>query len=212
MGKSTITAPEIKAGASALLTIDKPAETGVKQIAVAVKNTVRNISIVVTKAAASGPALTDKTFGYIQIDKANITDNDISSVSIDFDVDKAWLNANSIDKANVVLNRLVGTAWTALSTKQTAESNASATYRAESPGLSVFAITGKVLVATPLATPLATPAATPRAMPVPLELPRVVQDYGLWIIAFIIIAIVLGYLYYHHEHARKLINIAQQGK
>lgn len=196
-GKSTITVPQIKSGEAALVKIDKPEETGVKQIAIAVKNAVANIRVVVSKVDKPNvPAAPDKIFGYIQIDKVNITDADISSVSIDFHVDKAWLNANKIDKSKVVLNRFAN-GWVALSTKQLEESATSALYRAESPGLSVFAITGKELAA-------ATPAATPRATPAAIQVPQVVKDYGMWIVAFILAAVILGYLYYHgHHHVKK---------
>lgn len=201
-GKSTITVPEIKAGTAALIKIDKPQETGMRQMAIAVKNTVRNISVVVSKVAQPNvPQPADRIFGYLQIDKANITDADISSVTIDFQVDKTWLNTFKIDKASVRLNRFADNAWTILDTKQTDETETHSVYRAESPGLSVFAISGKELPAAPTATPAATP--TPAAAPV--SLPQIVQDYGVWIVAFIVAAVILGYLFYHHKHARKLI-------
>ncbi len=169
-----------------------------KQIAVAVKNTVNNITITVSKATASGPSLADKAFGYLQIDTVNITDADISSATIDFQVDKSWLDANKIDKSKVVLNRLSNNTWAALETKQISEEASYAFYRAESPGLSVFAITGKEL---PAAAP--SPSATQTPKQLPIEISKVVKDYGIWILVFGIAAIVLGYLYYHHEHAKK---------
>ncbi len=200
IGKSTITVPEIKAGASALIKIDKPAETSVRQIAVAVKNTVSNITIIISKAAVPAVPADGKIFSYLQIDNINITDADISAVTIDFQIDKAWLSANKIDKASVALNRLVGDKWAQLTTKQIEETDTYSSYRAESPGLSVFAITGKEL---PAATP--TTVVTTVSPIIPPAVARAVQDYGIWIAVFVVIAVVLGYLYYHHEHARKTL-------
>ncbi len=132
----------------------------------------------------------------MQIEKINITDADITSATIDFQVDKTWIDTNKIDKSKITLSRLSNNAWSALPTKQIGETDTYSSYRAESPGLSLFAITGKELPAV-AATPPATPAAAP------IELPQVVKDYGIWITVFVIAAAVLGYLYLSSRACQK---------
>ncbi|MEK6837040.1 MAG: PGF-pre-PGF domain-containing protein, partial [Nanoarchaeota archaeon] len=145
--KNIITIPSISKNTAALVNIPNPA-AGVTKIAFAVKNDVSNVSMTITKLdkTPAGPALPDKVFSYIQIDK-NVADSDIASATIEFQVDKNWLSANKIDKSTVTLNRLSGT-WARLVTKQTGETTTHAIYQAESPGLSVFAITGAELPTT----------------------------------------------------------------
>ncbi len=42
------------------------------------------------------------------------------------------------------------------------------------------------------------------SLPVPYEVEKIIRDYGIWILGFSVIAVILGYLYYHgHHHVRK---------
>ncbi|MBI2076533.1 MAG: PGF-pre-PGF domain-containing protein [Candidatus Aenigmarchaeota archaeon] len=192
--KNIITIPSISKNTVALVNIPDAA-ADVTKVAFAVNNNVTNVSMTITKLDKTpvAPVLSGKVFSYIQIDK-NVADSDISSATIEFQIEKTWLNANKIDKGTVTLNRLSGSAWTRLITKQTGETATHAVYQAESPGLSIFAITGSELPTTTTA---------------PISLPQVVKDYGIWIAIFVIVAAVLGYLYYHgHRHVRKAAKFA----
>lgn len=61
---------------------------------------------------------------------------------IDFKVPRTWLEQNHVGENDVVLLRLDG-GWSELSTQQTDSSETYVYYSAQSPGLSVFAISGR---------------------------------------------------------------------
>ena len=79
-------------------------------------------------------------YQYIEIKLDKISDKDINNAEIEFNINKSWLNKNKFDKNTVVLNRY-NNGWGRLSTKKTKENKNNITYKAESPGFSVFAIT-----------------------------------------------------------------------
>ncbi|MCW7070065.1 MAG: PGF-pre-PGF domain-containing protein [Methanophagales archaeon] len=101
---------------------------------------------------------------------------------VEFKVAKSWIAADNIDEATVKLNRYDESRgeWKALPTHKTGEDNATVYFEAETPGFSLFGVTGEKKVevetaaaATPTpttavaaATPAAAPAATPASTPV----------------------------------------------
>ncbi len=62
---------------------------------------------------------------------------------IEFRVPKSWLEENGINPATVALNRYHGEAWNPLSTEITGEDEEFYYFRAETPGFSLYAITGE---------------------------------------------------------------------
>jgi PGF-pre-PGF domain-containing protein len=99
---------------------------------------------------------------------------------VEFKVAKSWIAANNIDEATVTLNRYEGGEWKALSTSKTGEDNVTVYFEAETPGFSLFAVTGEkkrveaAATPTPTAavttpTPVATPAITPSPTPTPVS-------------------------------------------
>lgn len=90
-----------------------------------------------------------KVFKYIEI-TTTASSAQVSKAKVKFKVDKVWLSSNNIDSSTVALNRLVGTAWTKLTTTKTSEDFTSVYFEAETPGFSTFAITGEKVTAAPV--------------------------------------------------------------
>lgn len=152
-GKATISVPVIAAGKMAEISISNVEETGVRKISVTVANAVNNVQLTVTKSASQPAevtkAITGNTYQYLSIEKSNLTDSSISSAKIEFAVDKSWISANNI--GTVYLNRFTNNDWTRLTTTKLSEDNTYAYYSADTPGFSVFAITGEVQTTTTVA-------------------------------------------------------------
>ena len=97
---------------------------------------------------------------------------------VEFKVAKSWIADNSIDEATVKLNRYdeSGGNWNALTTSKVGEDDATVFFDAETPGFSLFGVTGekKVEVEAAAATPTPTTAvaaATPATMQKPTPSP-----------------------------------------
>lgn len=97
---------------------------------------------------------------------SNAEPESIAKATIGFFVEKSWI-ANG-GHASVVLNRWLPleSRWAPLPTKKTHENGTQVYYSAESPGFSIFAITG-VAVSTPVPTKTKTPTQTPGVIVVP---------------------------------------------
>lgn len=126
-------------------------------------------------------------YKYLKIEKENIHDSNISSVTLVFTVENSWLSDNSLDSDLVVLKRLESE-WKDLPTKKIGPDTPAFVkwdiqvrtgYEARSPGLSTFAIVG---YQKPQETK------TPQDIVVPLVL----------VIAFMVAATVL-FVRHHHK-------------
>ncbi|MDD4249419.1 MAG: NosD domain-containing protein [Methanosarcina sp.] len=67
----------------------------------------------------------------------------IKKAYIDFRVPKTWVEENNIDVSTTTLNRFKDDKWNPLSTEQTGEDKEYFYFRAETPGFSLYSITGK---------------------------------------------------------------------
>ncbi len=148
------------------------------EMAIRVKNKVFNVKITV-KALASRPAevtqnLTGEVFRYLKVEPTNIVDADVETVTIKFKVEKQWLTNNEIDPANVVLFRYSGGEWNALPAQMSSEDSNNVYYYAESPGLSLFAISGvsEPLILEPVVVETPQPTETLAPTPAPTEAPE----------------------------------------
>lgn len=74
-------------------------------------------------------------------------------MKIKFKVEKTWLANNNIASATIALQRYADNKWNKLSTSKVSEDATYIYFEAESPGLSVFAITGEKKAAAPTACP-----------------------------------------------------------
>jgi PGF-pre-PGF domain-containing protein len=136
----------IKPDEGAKMTIDKK-ELGFTEITIAVNNEVSSTTIQVSKVE-SKPAEVSKpsenVYQYVQI-KKNIEDEQIKESKIKFKVEKKWLSNNKINKLTVKLNRYKD-GWNNLTTRMLSDDDNYVYYESESPGFSLFAITGDVVV------------------------------------------------------------------
>jgi PGF-pre-PGF domain-containing protein len=137
----SITIPTIAAGKMANISIID--DVAFRQINISVSNSVSNVTIIITKLLglpASVTQISGKVYKYIEINKENITDTDISKVFIKFAVNKTWLTQNNIATSNISLYRWANNRWNELTTTYLSEDASEVFYQAESPGLSYFLI------------------------------------------------------------------------
>ncbi|MEE8402955.1 MAG: PGF-pre-PGF domain-containing protein, partial [Candidatus Hydrothermarchaeaceae archaeon] len=100
-----------------------------------------------------------EVFKYIDVSPSYIKSEDIQRVKISFKVEKTWIAKNNID--TVVLNRFSEDRWNALTTAKESEDGQYVYYSAESPGLSVFGISGQVQAVTTTTVPSVTTTTVP---------------------------------------------------
>jgi PGF-pre-PGF domain-containing protein len=100
-----------------------------------------DVSLKITTVTKPQETYSEKVYKYVTIEHAELTDDVITDVKIKFTVDKTWLNENNINKNDVVLFRYVD-GWVALNTTLTRDLDEDDViyYLADSPGLSLFAI------------------------------------------------------------------------
>jgi PGF-pre-PGF domain-containing protein len=106
-----------------------------------------NVKFVVTAVSSPSNKYTEKVYKYIQVDHAAVGDGIIDSAKIKFKIDKSWLTSNNKDKEDMVLFRYTNK-WVALTTTITNEDTSYVYYLADSPGLSLFAISTKAVNST----------------------------------------------------------------
>ncbi len=192
-GKATITVTSISANKMANVTINKTEDMAVSRIEITVKNSVSNIQIIVTKLD-SKPAsivheITGKVYHYIKMTKTNINDTNINKTKISFKVERSWINSSNINESTIVLNRYADNKWNRLSTIQTSSDGTYIYYEAESPGMSVFAISGEEKITAPAAAPEEKkPEETKPAGETIAEVSKKPLTYVYLIIGFVVIA------------------------
>jgi PGF-pre-PGF domain-containing protein len=153
----------IEAGTNASVTFEK---MDVTRIIINANGTIRNASIMVQPLGK--PVFIANVSGipycYFNVTTTNLTASEIAQATIEFKVNKSWLNASSIDEATIILSRYSDHHWDALPTVKIGEDNTSLYFKAVTPGFSSFAISGErtvlPLVSVPSTTTLPAPAAT----------------------------------------------------
>ncbi len=172
-GKVQISIPQIKAGKEAIVPIKKAEDMPLEIIRISVKNSVNDVQITVTKIDEKPPSVTVNVDGvvyrYLKVDLQNVSSSDIAKTIIGFKVEKSWINANYVDKQSICLQRYEDGEWSKLPTYKVNEDAANIYYRAETSGLSIYAITGRTVTPTPTKTE--TPTPTPTATPTPTVTP-----------------------------------------
>jgi PGF-pre-PGF domain-containing protein len=127
---------------------------------------------------------------------------------VEFKVAKSWIADNSIDEATVKLNRYdeSGGNWNALPTSKVGEDDATALFEAETPGFSLFGVTGEkkveaaatptpttaVAVAAPAAT--AAPATMAKPTPIPTAPPTPASKTPGFEVIFAVVSLAVAYL------------------
>lgn len=148
-GRATVSIPSIAASNSATVTFTNSNETGIKSLLIAIKNKVKNIVIDIIKldgkptSVIKEVTVTGKILQYVQIDKTNFTNDDLNSVTLNFQVPKTWIKDNKINESSIAMNRYNNNNWEKLVTTKTGEDSNNVFYDGVSAGFSVFAITGE---------------------------------------------------------------------
>lgn len=121
------------------------------QIALSLKATVYNTSITVSKLGSQPATVTTPTgtvYQWVDVTPVNLSDANMQTLKIRFNVTRTWLINNSFSPTDVVLQRY-SNGWAKLSTSKISETSSNYEYESISPGLSVFAITAERPVAAP---------------------------------------------------------------
>ena len=153
IGNANITIPSISAGNTVNVTIAKTEDVAFRQLNISAANSINNIKIVIIKLAGLPASATHSiqgnVYNYIEVDKTNFADSDLSNVFINFAVNKTWLTDNGVDKTNISLYRWSNDRWNELTTTYVSEDSSEVFYQAESPGFSYFLIGTKTPVPAP---------------------------------------------------------------
>ena len=145
---------EIKPDAPARLIVDRP-EVGVSQLSISVRNRVRNARVEVRRLMSRPAEVeqairnnTGQVYSYIEIEKENMNDTDVSEATVDFEVNRSWIREQSINASTIRLMRYVNGTWTSLSTTLVNEDAEKLYFQADTPGFSIFAIAGEYIIDT----------------------------------------------------------------
>jgi PGF-pre-PGF domain-containing protein len=131
----------INTGAATVIK-DFDKDSGLKEIQITVRNKVQNVQITILKLSTKPASVTEPakmTYKYIEINKTNVSETDLSEVKIKFEVNKTWLSTNGFATGDVSLYRYT-TTWNKLTTALTGSDSNYYFYEATSPGMSYFAI------------------------------------------------------------------------
>jgi PGF-pre-PGF domain-containing protein len=174
-------------------------KTDVSKIEITAKKNLRDVKIEIQKLRSCPPEVpritgVDFTYGYMRIETVNLEEGDIASAKITFKVSKSWMEEKNIDENLVKLNRYADGKWTVLPTSKISEDTSYIYYSAETPGFSVFAITGEVKAVRlePTLTPII--PITPKPIGVPITpTPITTPPPSLWekteVLGILIIAV-----------------------
>ncbi len=119
----------------------------VNQVWIKVRNEVNEVFVDIKKLE-SRPSLVIKepngnVYQYLSITFWNLSTADVEVGKIRFGVDKRWIENNSINKSTIGMKRYFDSEWQSLKTTLSSEDDNDVYYLAETPGFSVFAITGE---------------------------------------------------------------------
>jgi PGF-pre-PGF domain-containing protein len=133
----------IRPGIPAVMEIDRSGISATS-VAVEVSESVGTCNVIV-RGFSSKPAQVEPPAGRVH-SYLNITTtankSRLSRVTVEFSVERSWVESMGIDIPSIRLMRLNGN-WTELPTEITGSDNESLSFRAVMPGLSWFAVTGK---------------------------------------------------------------------
>lgn len=90
-----------------------------------------------------------EVYGYITIYSDGISEKLVGNISINFKVERSWIEENNISPSSMTLMRFVSSEWKKLQTEMVGSSGGHYYYISESPGFSFFSITGKEIVCVP---------------------------------------------------------------
>lgn len=154
--------PPIAAGAAAAVVL--PA-TPVQEIAVEAARSIRESVRVTAQQFSSQPSTVSsapagKSYVYLSIEAPGLDPRDVAKATLKAKVERAWAEAGKIAPDSLLVQRYT-TAWTPLPTRVESQDDRFVYLKAESPGFSIFAITGEEGSAVKPGLVPAVPSATP---------------------------------------------------
>lgn len=194
----------IEAGENASVTFEK---TDITMIIINANNTIRNAEVTIQQIEkpANVTNVSGIPYRYFNVTTTNLTAMDITNATIEFKVNKTWINESNIDETTIKLNRYsdINNNWSVLPTSKVEEDNASLYFESETQGFSLFAISGEEKTArvatetgaeteteTPMPEVTAPPTSTPT--PTPIRAPAPVPIIPMFLILIVIAVIVIA--------------------
>lgn len=176
------------------------------EVSIDLKNMTKDakVSLKIMGKPAEVPDPPGTVYSYFE-NPTNLEPENIHSISMSFRVNKSWTIINNISVETIKLCRYASaTGWEELETTKIKEDEDYFYFSADTPGLSVFAITGEkkgvgfVPSAATTTTPITpTTPTTPTPPVVPPKPPGALIIIGILIIAVIILGAVVYYYYYY---------------
>ena len=204
MAEETKTIEFIEAGGNASLTFNKAEIT---RVVINANSTIRTAEITVEQLEKplNITNVSGIPYCYFNVTTTNLTDTNMTNATIEFKVNKTWINERNMDEATITLNRYsdMNNNWSALPTSKIEEDTTSLYFASETPGFSLFAISGHekpAYLATGAETEAGTkppmseataapnPAPAPRAIPTSASVPKIPMSLIVIIIAIVAIA------------------------
>jgi len=154
----TQTVIAITAGEAAEFIFEEEDEIMIQSIEIVTSAGASNVGVTITESEkpAEAPEPTGSVYKYLEIDKSNLEDADITQVKIKFKVSKSWIESNNIDSDTVKLTKYVDGAWTEITTSMLSSDDGYYYYEATSDSLSIYAITGQAKAVTTTTIPTTT--------------------------------------------------------
>lgn len=135
----------ISAGSTAVMSVSS-SSVDVTEIIFKVTQALSRAKITVSKLSGKPSGTSSISSGsvyqYVSITPENITNDKITSATISFRVNSTWMSSNAINSSTIALFRYSDSQWAAIPTHYISTSGGFATYLAETPGFSYFAIVG----------------------------------------------------------------------
>ena len=152
--ETSITIAEIPAGESRTVNISKDVFS-LRRINLTASNLLTNIQIFIQETESKPDYVEDvpissekgKTYKYVEITSKNINDGNVSNVEYTFRVPVEWISDNNIDPSKVLFKRYENGTWNNIDTQMENSDSEYYYYKAISPGLSVYAVTGEYKLA-----------------------------------------------------------------
>ena len=170
--KATRSIPVMEAGKEVAIVFK---DMDVSLIALKADKNVSDVKVKVERVERTPdiPAPSGIAYAYLDIKVENAEGAKVEG-KVELKVGKSWISANNIDEATVTLNRYDRGEWKALPTSKIGGDNATVYFEAETPGFSLFGVTGEkkeemvtAATPTPAVIPAATPSPTTTASPTP---------------------------------------------
>lgn len=192
----TVSIPSILPGSPNLVKLADPQDYSLTQIEIDVANAVSDVKITVKRLtgkpseAAAEAAPAERLYKYVEVQKTNMQDSDVKQATVSFQVEKSWLTDKGVTKEQIVLKRLKGSSWENMATSITDEDDKVIHYKANTPGLSFFAVAAEE-------KPVTTTEEAPEVAPVPetpteelAPAPEKKSRKALWITLAVLLVVV----------------------